>query len=746
ALLRVDGTLVAGAVAADGALGALIPRPAGETGPWDLYLDLTWPDGSRLTRTLRLGQDTGDGGGSGSARGRVTEREASPEKAMSLSAHKALLEVPAGAVDRKAKLSMQPLDDSALPRLGAGMTNVTPGRGGFRMGPHGQRFRIPVRLTLPMDAALIPKGLTRDDVHTYFYDEATGRWQQVQRLSVSSSEVVSAISHFTDFINATLTLPDEPASASYSPNSLTEMARADPAAGIDLISPPEAGPAGDAGLALPLSVPPGRRGLAPALSLSYNSGSGNGWLGLGWDLALPRIEVSTLFGVPRYDAATETETYLLEGEQLAPLADPVNPAPRQAERIFTRRVEGSFQRIVRHGSGPTGFWWEVTDQHGVRSQFGQSPQARLADPQTGNTFAWLLEHVIDLHGNSVDYTYVQDTGSSGEPWLQIYPAAIAYTGVQGAGAFYQVRFTLDDGQQRTDRFSTGRPGFKVLTRRRLNQVDVLAGGSLVRRYLLAYQQGDFGKSLLASVAVTGQDGATVLSQHQFTYQHANAAFGPTETWGGIGGAHDAGDSFNLGGSFHVYAGLGPPECSPLVGLQAGGSVSGTTELLSFLDVNGDGLPDRIDNQGNLELNQQGSFRSVSLPGVSDIGRTLEFGFDVSGGFRADLLGLLPVTGGASFVYTHANEDRALIDINGDGFPDLVSADGGFRTSLNNGTSFQPASSWGGFGAGGLALGRPGEEQDVLTNLKLANTLRKLVLPFAGPVTVDGAIQKKQAGG
>ncbi|HVR07482.1 MAG TPA: toxin TcdB middle/N-terminal domain-containing protein, partial [Thermoanaerobaculia bacterium] len=341
---------------------------------------------------------------------------------------------------------------------------------------------------------------------------------------------------------------------------------------------------------------------------------------------------------------------------------------------------------------------------------------------------------------------VQDTGSSGEPWLQVYPAAISYTGVQGSGGFYQVVFTLDDGQQRADRFSTGRPGFKVFTRKRLNRVDVLAGGSLVRSYLLAYQQGDFDKSLLASVAVTGQDGTTVLSQHQFTYQHANAAFGPPETWGGIGGAHDATDSFNLGGSFHVYAGIGPPECIPLVGVQAGGSVSGTTELLSFVDVNGDGLPDRIDNQGHVDLNQQGSFASTSASGVSDIGRTLEFGFDLNAGFRADLEGLLPVTGGFSFVYTHANEDRTLVDINGDGFPDWVAADGSFRTSLNNGTSFSPAASWGGFGAGGLSLGMAGEQQDVLSNLQLANTLRKLVLPFTGPVSLGGAVQKKQAGG
>jgi RHS repeat-associated protein len=751
--LFVNGAGVSDAVAADGSLGALIPRPAGEEGAWDLSLELLWPDGTRLTRLLRLGQGGDDGsGGSGDAAGSrgETGREASPEKSMSLSAKGARLDVPAGAVGAKVKLTMKPLTADELPPLDSGMTNVTPGRGGFRFGPHGQRFKKPVQLTLPFDPALIPKTMKVDDVRTFYYDTGTGRWRAVPRLKAAGSALVSTTDHFTDFINATLTLPEEPAGANYSPNSLKELAKADPASEIELIAAPEGGPMGDATLSYPLMVPPGRHGLQPELALSYSSGGGNGgnsWLGIGWDLKLPSIEISTLFGVPQYNSSLETETYALEGEQLAPLADPVNPAPRQAERVFTRRREGSFHRMVRHGSGPANFWWEVTDQNGVRSIFGQSAQARLADPATGNTFQWLLEHVVDLHGNSVDYSYTLDAdNSNGEPWVQVYPSAISYTNVQGSGGFYQVRFFLDDGQQRPDRFSTGRPGFKVLTRRRLVQVDVMAGAALVRRYLLQYQEGDFRKSLLASLAVTGEDGTTALASHQLTYQHATAAFGPMEAWGGVTSTQDAADSVNVGGSVHGYAGLGPPECMPLVGIQAGGSLSTTNQLVSFVDVNGDGLPDRIHSDGTVELNRQGGFQSTSMPGATSLGSSLEFGFDVSGGVRLDLLGLLPVSAGGSFAYSHANEYATLIDINGDGFPDVVTAAGGFKTSLNTGTAFQPSSNWGGFGAGGLDLSRPGEETEVLSNLKLADTLSRLVLPFAGTVTLDGAIQKKQAGG
>ncbi|HBL25205.1 MAG TPA: hypothetical protein DD490_00030 [Acidobacteria bacterium] len=746
--LLVDGILVPGAVAADGALGVLIPRPEGVEGAWPLHLELVWPNGARVTRTLLLGRgaadregDEGEGGD-----GPEVERRVAPGTAKTLALRGARLEVPAGAVDRDVKVTMRALATGDLPALDAGMTNVTRGGGGFRFGPHGQKFRKPLRLTLPLDPKRIPEGMTADDVRTYFFDQETGRWIAVPRLEIAGATVVSTTDHFTDFINATLALPEDPAAASFNPNSIQELAKADPGAEIVLIQAPEGGPGGDASLTHPIMVPKGRRGLQPSLAVTYNSGGANGWLGLGWDLKLPSIEISTLFGVPRYDGARETETYTIEGEQLAPVADPANPAPRQADRFFTRRVEGGFQRIVRRGSSPSTYWWEVTEKDGVRSIYGQTAQARLADPLSGNTFQWLLERVIDLHGNTVDYSYSHDTGNSPEPWVQIYPAAITWTGVQGSGGFYQVRFYLDDGQQRPDRFTSGRSGFKVLTRRRLHHLDVLAGGDLVRRYLFAYREGDFRKTVLAALAVTGEDGASELARHEFDYHQATPAFSSTQTWSGIGGGKDCNASFNIGGGVHVYAGLGPPSCMPLVGIQVGGTVSGTTELANFLDVNGDGLPDRIDDQGTVDLNRRGSFQSSSMSGVSDIGRTLEFTFDLSGGFRADISGKVPISGSGNFVYSHANEDRSFLDINGDGFPDLVGADGGFHTRLNDGSTFQAASNWGGFDSTGLNLGRAEEESEVLSALRLSDALRRLDLPFAGSVTLDGAIQKKQAGG
>src|SRR5215831_6317446 len=79
-----------------------------------------------------------------------------------------------------------------------------------------------------------------------------------------------------------LTPPDDPNPLSYNPNSMQDIQRADPDAGINLIE-----------------LPPGRNGMQPQLSINYNSSDVNGWMGLGWNLSLFYITIDTRWGVPR---------------------------------------------------------------------------------------------------------------------------------------------------------------------------------------------------------------------------------------------------------------------------------------------------------------------------------------------------------------------------------------------------------------------------------------------------------------
>src|SRR5207302_10637258 len=57
---------------------------------------------------------------------------------------------------------------------------------------------------------------------------------------------------------------------------------------------------GTGSITVPIATSPGRFGFGPQLSLSYDSGAGNGPFGFGWSLSLPSITRNTGDGLPKY--------------------------------------------------------------------------------------------------------------------------------------------------------------------------------------------------------------------------------------------------------------------------------------------------------------------------------------------------------------------------------------------------------------------------------------------------------------
>ena len=68
---------------------------------------------------------------------------------------------------------------------------------------------------------------------------------------------------------------------------------------------------GTASFSVPLFTSAVRSGFYPQLSLSYNSGAGNGPFGLGWKLSVPSITRKTDKGLPRYRDAENSDVFIL---------------------------------------------------------------------------------------------------------------------------------------------------------------------------------------------------------------------------------------------------------------------------------------------------------------------------------------------------------------------------------------------------------------------------------------------------
>jgi RHS repeat-associated protein len=632
----------------------------------------------------------------------------SSAKGAELSFAGAALSVPTGAVDADVRLTMRPLRPRDVPPLDAGMTNVTAGGQAFRFGPHGMTFKKPVALKLPIDRTRLDPG---EQPRTFYYDETERRWRAVELLAVNAKDVVAETTHFTDFITATMTLPEHPGLQSLNPTSLKNIQLADPAAGVTSMAPPQPNSKGTANLSYPIEVPPGRRGVQPDLAIAYDSSAGNGWLGTGWNLTVSSIEIDTRFGVPKYDG---TERYLLDGEALTQLSTTPPLAP--AGTYFARRREGSFDWIQRLGSTSAGFTWLVTDKSGTKYFYGTASSSRLADNGSAKrVFRWCLEKVEDIWGNQILYTYSTVSGTLGstatkDTFQQVYPSTIQYTATKTGAIAPQYKVTFNRKAGRGDSFSTGRAGFLVLTDQLLDNIVVENGTSIVRKYVLKYSPHEFGKTLLDSVELFGQGGAgTVLAKHAMTYtpmpkgtdQNPQYFAAPTLFSADKGNAGTEATTTSLRDSNTTSISHDTAIALPFPGsVGVGASVAAvvTRGKRARVDVDGDGLPDQLPDEGPgpdsnsdgvpddaaFGMQQQLSVNSSSPPDPA-----VHQGFPVKRPFPewfSPYDGELNthLSSHYNFILSSNSEDYGNIsesagmvaDINGDGLPDRV-----YRSSI-----------------------------------------------------------------
>jgi len=604
---------------------------------------------------------------------------------------------------------------------------TAPAGAGYRFTPHGQLFKAAVAITLPYDDTLLPEGTTSDDVLTYFFDEPSDSWQPLARtqVNVTGKQVISQTMHFTFMINAVLIAPDHPGPASFNPTSLKDLKAADPSAGIDFIEPPQANSQGTAHVSIPLRLSPGRGAFKPGLGLVYDSQSSSGWAGIGWDLSVSSIAVDTRYGAPFYDGL---ERYALDGQQLVPVGG-ASCVDGSSGKRFAARSEGAFDLVVRCGPDPASFHFERVDRSGTLFVYGVSAEARVASPRTGDIGTWQLERVIDPNGNLTRYLYELDQkrvsgtafdAATGEDFRQSYLAEIHYSGKAprlGAGALSQdvesgayavvFRRQRDDSGRLADRpdiVTNARSGFKIVTRHLLDRVQVwlLSGPAdqtgIVREYALRFESGDFGKSRLASVEVFGRggvDGGASFYRHRFSYTGVQPGFGTPVAWR-FDGSDDRAITSTAERSIgvHAYAGisLGPLRDEGSVGFSVSANHRDSTTEALLLDLNGDGLPDRITRDGgrlSVQLNQARTDASGAVthaisalapPGDPFSGGTLtpfpspiptlgsESGDNFNFGLQA-VFGPVFANVGGSFNFT--SSDAFLIDADGDGLPDFI---------------------------------------------------------------------------
>lgn len=201
---------------------------------------------------------------------------------------------------------------------------------------------------------------------------------------------------------------------------------------------------GTGSMSVPITTSPGRSGFGPQLSVTYDSGSGNGPFGFGWNLSLPAITRKTDKGLPRYHDVEESDVFILSGaEDLVPVLVqnaqgewerenlPLRSVGQSAYRVdrYRPRIEGLFARIERwtNIADTTDIFWRSISKDNITSWYGKTDDSRIADPtDTSHIFGWLISQSHDDKGNVIVYGYRSEDSvrifedASGNPQIKTH--------------------------------------------------------------------------------------------------------------------------------------------------------------------------------------------------------------------------------------------------------------------------------------------------------------------------------------
>ncbi|MEO1272723.1 MAG: toxin TcdB middle/N-terminal domain-containing protein, partial [Myxococcota bacterium] len=379
---------------------------------------------------------------------------------------------------------------------------------------------------------------------------------------------------------------------------------------------------GSMAYSVPIRVPAGFAAVTPQLSLSYNSGGGSSVVGMGWMFDTPMIERMTYRGLPEYDT---DDDFAADGSSQLVKLPGTNPPQYRA------RYESGFVRTtwMDAGDGAEGYWLaEYPD--GSRAYFGARedgtlvPEARVSGDE--GTFRYMLVEKVDVYGHKMTMSYIKDGTVS-------LPSRCDYVFTEENRSTYAVTFEYEEraGQGRVDYLSDAKAGFNELLTRRLSRINVLSRGITIRSYVLSYAPYDAsgGFTLLTGVDTIGLQGTTYPIRFGFEYSQGLGQQLPTvQPMGSLG-----------------------------LNLAAGRA--------TLIDINGDALPDVLDT-----TDETAHRFFLNVP-------------NEEGESRFDTSNVISSAVGTGSAFRLGAPGTQILDLNGDGFTDLLNAVNG-QVLLNRG--------------------------------------------------------------
>jgi RHS repeat-associated protein len=273
---------------------------------------------------------------------------------------------------------------------------------------------------------------------------------------------------------------------------------------------------GTANYSLPIAVPSGVKNISPQVSLVYNSSSDNGMAGYGWVISgISSISrVSARMDIDGYTAGvnlTSEDKFSLDGQRLILKSGSygANGAAYQTENYSNLKIESIGAISATGVSGTCPEYFKVTFPDGTQVLYGSAADAR-------GVTEWLIKKWKDPQGNFIEYTYSKDQNTS-------YISKIVWGGneTQSTGYSNTINFYY---KTRTRPEFAYVAGVKIVNTKILDRIEVLAGSSLFKKYVLTHQTITGNYQRTASVQEFNGAGEAA-NPVTFTYNDTPNTFG-----------------------------------------------------------------------------------------------------------------------------------------------------------------------------------------------------------------------------
>ena len=274
---------------------------------------------------------------------------------------------------------------------------------------------------------------------------------------------------------------------------------------------------GQLGYSIPIPVAPGTSGMAPNVSISYNSSQSNGIVGVGWNIgtsAISRVP-GDVYHTTTYPASsfvakaspialTNLDLFSLDGNIIwgqAPGSTASNPIRRLENDNFTE-----IKPINNYSS------FIVTTKEGMVMEYGNTTDSKLSIVNPTNAsvtvpLVYYINKVTDKYGNYYTYKYYNNNG-------EVAIKEIQYTGNASAGIqpYNSVKFYYDSREDKNKQYFKGN---ELNTSLILREIELFCEGVSFKRFVPKYQLIN-NRSYLSSITEYGAD-RTHLNPTKFAY-------------------------------------------------------------------------------------------------------------------------------------------------------------------------------------------------------------------------------------